>query len=59
MLFIVTIQPWSLATMYGFNTPYHLKSNNSICIFRDTLNNQIKESVAKEVFFTELKVSVA
>ena len=36
MLFIVTIQPWSLATMYGFNTPYHLKSHNYICIFIDT-----------------------
>ena len=28
MLFIVTIRPWSLAMMYGFNTPYHSKSHN-------------------------------
>ena len=36
VIFIVIIQPWSLAMMHGFNIPYHLKSHNSICIFIDT-----------------------
>ena len=34
--YLFIIQPWSLATMCGFNTPYHLKSHNSICIIIDT-----------------------
>ena len=29
------IQTWSLAMLNGFNTPYHLKCHNSICIFKD------------------------